>query len=593
MIRVELKAASFARSLSRIFMSGGMLFLGMYSLQVKAQEIHDPAEPASPNFVGPPEPTDVLDLFKKPELAAARSACMSGESFRQTYSGKSHTRSVGRMSNGYFYGMMLSFSKAVCEQKKGGVTQEILASQAGIKSENDTLSHYGASGDPLIQNYSLLLPLGMIESSGQYNEGRDKSASNVSAETSEAGLFQVSYNSRNLGKGQMNQVYQELLGKYGIRSESDITNNSKCMTGVFGAGQKLSKNTSNYGSGSGLLFQSVMKQCPALATEYMSALLRINKKHNGPLNRKEAQPRQECVAIMEAIKNHLNSGACDGLSRTLAKFPNDPRATEKIAVNAPIDRGEIARQDGDTTWDKDVPREMYEEAERSRELAAELEAERSKLPPESEQAKELARQVAELQKNANEIENDRSIVKAKIAERTEALAKLEEYVKGDEFKEIEKAARVASNEAAVAKKEAEKLRADAAKENNPEAKAALIQAAIEKEKLAEEKTKEAETAKERALQVRRDIESIQKQLEELKKKDEELKKVASQKVETLTAQIDKLRAEISRLKTDIAQLKKDSPSSSDISGKESELKAKEEELVKLLEALKIAKADAE
>lgn len=589
MVRVELKGAPFARFSSCIFLSYGLIALWVSPLQIKAQEVHDGAS----EFVGPPAPLGVLDLFKNETLSKARSACMSGESFRQTYSGKSHTRTVSRMSNGYFYGIMLSYSRAVCEQNKGGVTQEILASQAGIKYENDTLSHYGASGDPLIQNYSLLLPLGMIESSGQYNEGRDKSASNVSAETVEAGLFQVSYNSRNLGGKVMNQVYQELLGKYGIRSESDIANNSQCMTGVFSKGQKLSNNEANYGSGPGLLFQSVMKKCPALATDYMSALLRVNKKHNGPLNRKEAQPRQECVAIMQAIKTHLSKGGCDGLASTLAQFPNDPRANEKLAVNPPIDRGEIPRQAGDTTWDRDVPREMYEEASRSRDLAADLEAERSKLPPESEDAKELARQVAELQKNAGEIENDRSLVKAKIVERTQALAKLEDFAKSDEFKDIEKAAEEATQEAEAATKEAQDLRAKAANENDPDAKAALIQEALEKEKLAKEKTEEAADAKERALQVRRDIESVKKQLEDLKKKDEELKKVASQKVENLTAQIDKLRAEITRLRTEIAQLKADTPTSGDIATKEAELKANEEELSKLTEALKLAKVDAE
>ena len=42
---------------------------------------------------------------------------------------------------------------------------------------------------------SLLLGLGMRESSGNYSEGRDMSASNVTGDTAEAGLFQQSWNS--------------------------------------------------------------------------------------------------------------------------------------------------------------------------------------------------------------------------------------------------------------------------------------------------------------------------------------------------------------------------------------------------------------
>jgi len=49
--------------------------------------------------------------------------------------------------------------------------------------------------DVLRHLFVLLTGLGMRESSGHYGEGRDASATNTSAYTAEAGLFQVSYNS--------------------------------------------------------------------------------------------------------------------------------------------------------------------------------------------------------------------------------------------------------------------------------------------------------------------------------------------------------------------------------------------------------------
>lgn len=141
----------------------------------------------------------------------------------------------------------------------------------------------------------------------------------------------------------MKQVYQELLSDYKISSESDLTNNSACMTGVFGLNQRTSKNAESYGGGAGLLFQKVMKACPALAADYMAALLRTNKNHNGPLNRKEAQPRQACVQVMTTFKEYLAKDKnCDAVEGLAAQFPNDPRAKEAFAVASPLDRGEVS-----------------------------------------------------------------------------------------------------------------------------------------------------------------------------------------------------------------------------------------------------------
>jgi hypothetical protein len=50
--------------------------------------------------------------------------------------------------------------------------------------------------DTLRHLFVLMIGLGMRESSGRYCEGRDQSASNTSADTAEAGLFQTSWNAR-------------------------------------------------------------------------------------------------------------------------------------------------------------------------------------------------------------------------------------------------------------------------------------------------------------------------------------------------------------------------------------------------------------
>ena len=52
------------------------------------------------------------------------------------------------------------------------------------------------TGDTLRHLFVLLTGLDMRESSGRCCEGRDLSASNTTADTAEAGLFQQSWNSR-------------------------------------------------------------------------------------------------------------------------------------------------------------------------------------------------------------------------------------------------------------------------------------------------------------------------------------------------------------------------------------------------------------
>jgi hypothetical protein len=212
---------------------------------------------------------------------ASQADCMKGASFSDA---NGRSRSVGRMSKGYFYGILTTFVQSSCELQKakasGTSTRAQNVLQSGPNSSKyDALELYGnqlKSADSLVNNYSLLFQLGMMESGGMYNDGRDQSSQNFSHDTVEAGLFQVSYNSTYLS-GILKESYQQLLQKY------QYGKSGACMTNVYGIGQRLSKNSQSYGYGSGVQFQNVMKSCPAMATEYMLVLLRENYKHNGPL----------------------------------------------------------------------------------------------------------------------------------------------------------------------------------------------------------------------------------------------------------------------------------------------------------------------
>jgi len=275
----------------------------------------------------------IEQLNANPDFDSYRARCASGATFK-------NGKRVGRMSSGYFYGMMLTFSKAVCkvkDAKSGDLYSAILTSPAGKMARNDTFAHKNFVNslqgdppkDPLVQNYSLMLSLGMLESSGMYNEGIDRSASNTNGTTTEAGLFQVSYNSVNPSQVP-NRIYDELMASYG-RGQDGVA----CMTGVFKIDQRLSKNTQSFGSGAALEFQNAMKSCPAMAAEYMSILLRKDVRHNGPLKREEAQPSEECSKALTEVKKvaEANCGSLDAIARSQ---PPADRMRFKVAADRKI-----------------------------------------------------------------------------------------------------------------------------------------------------------------------------------------------------------------------------------------------------------------
>ena len=107
-----------------------------------------------------------------------------------------------------------------------------------------------------------------FESSWQWNAGRDATnPTSVTADTVEAGAWQVSANSMNFG--------QELKDLVFARN----------------------------GSLDGNLFQKAMKEDHALAMEYIARLLRRTTHHNGPVLRHEIDPwlRRNAVAEFQGL----------------------------------------------------------------------------------------------------------------------------------------------------------------------------------------------------------------------------------------------------------------------------------------------------
>lgn len=249
---------------------------------------------------------------------------------------KYNWKNRGLAPKAYMEGVALTFARAVCQPDRDDVK---VVSQARGKPEakadlKDSLSWYNSnfrdlgmfndkSGtDTLRHAYTLLIGLGMRESSGKHCCGRDMSANFSSAGTAEAGIFQTSWGSRITSS-----VLEPMFKRY------QSAPSSACFLEVFSKGVTCSgSNWKNWArmqpakdkNGKevkdddgkpvmvmvpselpGYTWQGITKKCPAFATEWAAVLLRSNggtKGEFGPLRRKEAQIRPECDRMLSQVE---------------------------------------------------------------------------------------------------------------------------------------------------------------------------------------------------------------------------------------------------------------------------------------------------
>jgi len=221
----------------------------------------------------------------------------------------------GAAPQAYIKGMALVFAGALCNKDRSDVA--LVSSAKSDDLTHDALAWYddvdifsdlGMSNDvagveTLQHAYTLLTGLGMRESSGEHCCGRDTSATNTTADTAEAGLFQTSYNSHVFSS--------ELDTLYAYWKDVKTLNPQKCLLDVFSENVTCSaSNWENFGTGEGLLFQALEKECPAFAAEYAAVMLRVSGGsggHYGPLRRREAQVRVECNTMMNEIRQIIET----------------------------------------------------------------------------------------------------------------------------------------------------------------------------------------------------------------------------------------------------------------------------------------------
>lgn len=204
----------------------------------------------------------------------------------------------GQAPAGYLKGIALVYAKRSCELKQHADTAVVIMSAKASDPKSDALEWYGkASGtdqDRLRSLFVLLIGEGMRESSGNPTEGYDLTVRRQNAEIAEAGLFQVSHDS--LGRS----IYlQKVVAQYSNNPNSCLLNTF--MEGVHDRKREV------FGEGPGAEFQTQTKSCPALAVDYAAILLRVNRQHFGPINRKEAELVPECEQMLRNVEDATNS----------------------------------------------------------------------------------------------------------------------------------------------------------------------------------------------------------------------------------------------------------------------------------------------
>lgn len=225
------------------------------------EPITNPSEPVSS-----PLPKAALTV----DQIAASSACAAY-----------HWRDRGVAPIGYIKSVVRAFQRSVCEKRP-------VIAQALGSTDKDALAWYGKEANA-VNTYTLLLGLGIRESSGNYTEGYDTSAGPETASEAEAGAFQFSYNSIN-ANGALRPLYDSYQRQPG-----------RCLLEVFKEGTRQTTGPSR-GVGEARSFQDFTKACPAFQMEYGAALIRVLRRHFGPLNRKEAEFRPECAAMLAEVQ---------------------------------------------------------------------------------------------------------------------------------------------------------------------------------------------------------------------------------------------------------------------------------------------------
>jgi len=209
----------------------------------------------------------------------------------------------GMTPAGYTQGMALCFALAIRSLEAENPAALIVAQADTHRPDTDALSWYADEMrdmgwdnsrdgvDTLRHLWCLLIGLGPRESSGNHWEGRDMSASNTSADTAEAGLFQTSWNIRSCATDEMELLFDTYMNDpQGFQSQFNVETSP------------TTSNLDNYGGSEGTTYQWLSKFCPAFHVFVTAIGLRRLRQHWGPINRQEVELLEEADDLLKQVE---------------------------------------------------------------------------------------------------------------------------------------------------------------------------------------------------------------------------------------------------------------------------------------------------
>jgi hypothetical protein len=256
-----------------------------------------------------------IQQYKMDSEALIKASFEKDKSCRKVFTGNKGNFSYPAIS--YARVFAHSFLQDLCGDESALVS--LLTSPS--MGEKDALSlplfNKGATRDKsqsnLITTYALIYALGRRESSGNFYQGRDLTASNTEALTEEAGFVQVSANSLYLkgstkdAKNFLMEFFQYYLLLLSQKEKTELA--QTCLSNTLGPESETRNFDSSglklhllfhYGECQGLAqrikekkwvidekaagcFRRLTKECPGFAIKYGAAIARIRRDHNGPL----------------------------------------------------------------------------------------------------------------------------------------------------------------------------------------------------------------------------------------------------------------------------------------------------------------------
>lgn len=251
-----------------------------------------------------PVPVPFIPLDQR-TIDAIATAAAGSDAARYSWGGR------GRASAGYIAGVAVVYGQML--RRLAARDSAALAMVRVVNGHADVFDHYqdiliskgmptadAPEVDRLRALFAVLLGLGMRESSGGVDIGRDRSASNTSADTAEAGTWQQSRDSfAASGDPELPKLFAAYVGSGPDAVDAISKRGISPLAG--------SMENSGDPDSDGYKFQELVKARPSIAALFAAIGMRTLYTHWGPLKERAAEVISEADALFRQVQEIVGS----------------------------------------------------------------------------------------------------------------------------------------------------------------------------------------------------------------------------------------------------------------------------------------------